>query len=491
MKKYIKTLILIIIIFIMLIASLLVTEEKNDDFIEIKNTEIKLPKLYFEGEITDLKDKKTERTITVKYKSDEKNFESYASIKLQGSSSLQYEKKNYNIKFYKDEDLEEKLNVNLGWGEQNKYCLKANWVDKTHSRNIVTANIAAKINKTYNLFKTAPNYGEIDGYPVEIYLNDEFLGLYTLNIPKDDWMFNMDDENPNHIVLASEGWNDPNLFKEEVNFEDWSVEVGEESDETLDKINVLFDFVINSSDDEFKKDINKYINLDSVINYYIMVNFAHLSDNVAKNMLLSKYDGEIWYMSLYDLDTSWGTSWDGKYLGDYENNNITSPNYIFNRLEKVFPNEIADRYFELRKDILTKETVMNEFTTFINSIPNETYEKESKRWKDIPGYNINQINDFLEIKIPQLDKKFTDMYTKPQIVKIKYTKNENDTITAQITANRKDIILPEEDTHIFTHNGLYVFYYEDFIGHKRYIKAKTSDLSPKNSFEKNKEYRNN
>lgn len=483
MKKNQIIIITLVTILIFIVSALPIPKTLSHDLINI-NQDMKIPKLYFEGEITDLKNKKTERKITVKYESDAKKFESYASIKLQGTSSLMYEKKNYNIKLYKDEKLEEKLNVDLGWGGQNKYCLKANWVDKTHSRNVVTAKIVSKINKKYNLFETAPNYGEIDGYPVEIYLNNEFLGLYTLNIPKDDWMFNMDDENPNHIVVASEGWNDSNLFKEEANWKDWSIEVGEDNDETLDKLNILFDFIINSSDEEFKQNINKYINLDSIINYYIMMNYAQLEDNAAKNMLLSTYDGKLWYMSLYDLDTSWGTTWNGKNLVNYKKNNITADNYIFTRIEKLYPNEIAERYFELRKTILTKENIMNEFATFINSIPKDTYKKEAERWKNIPGYNINQINDFLEVKIPFLDEKFTEMYTKPQIVKIDYKKNKNNTITAQIKTNRNDVILPEKDTYTFTHNGEYIFYYEDFMGYQRYIKAKTSDLEPKQSLKR-------
>lgn len=476
-----------IIFFIAIIVALSALPIPND-IIEENNTLNKrskeIPRLYFEGEISDLKSKKTERTISVKYKSKEKNFESYASIKLQGTSSLRYEKKNYNIKFYEDEKLEEKLDIDLGWGKQNKYCLKANWIDKTHARNVVTAKIASQINKNYNLFTTAPNYGEIDGYPVEIYLNDEFLGLYTLNIPKDDWMFNMDEDNPNHIVLGSEGWNPANLFNGEANFEDWEVEVGEESDETLNKVNRVFDFVMNSSDEEFKKYINDYINLDSIINYYIMIQFAQLEDNVSKNMLLSTYDGQQWYISLYDLDTSWGTTWDGKSLLDYNNYIGAGGNNLFLRVEKNFPNEIAERYFELRKSILTKENVMNEFVKFTNLIPEQTYKKESLRWKNIPGYNLNQINDFLEVKIPKLDKKFTNMYTKPQIVEIKYKKNKNNTISATITTNRNDIILPKEDTYIFMKNGQHIFYYEDFLGHKRYIKAKTNELIPEFSFNK-------
>ena len=46
---------------------------------------------------------------------------------------------------------------------------------------------------------------QIDGYPVEIYINGEFLGLYTWNIPKDKWTFNMTgDENTREALLMAD-----------------------------------------------------------------------------------------------------------------------------------------------------------------------------------------------------------------------------------------------------------------------------------------------
>ena len=171
-----------------------------------------LPKLYFEGDISKMVNKSDIRNISVRYESDSVNFKGYAMLKIQGASSLVYNKKNYNITLYKDNQHLSKLKVDFGWGGHSKYCLKANWIDKTHSRNIVTANIAAKVQKKYGLFEDTPNYGLIDGYPIEIYINDEFLGLYTLNIPKDAWLFNIDEDNPNNIVISTNEWSDSVFF---------------------------------------------------------------------------------------------------------------------------------------------------------------------------------------------------------------------------------------------------------------------------------------
>ena len=458
MKKTIK------LLFIILISlSLNIKDIKAED----------LPKVYFEGNMSKMTKKSDEREIKIKYVSEELNFESYAKIKPQGTSSLAYEKKNYTIKLYKDKEYENKLKIDtgLGWGKQYKFCLKANWIDKTHARNIVTARIASNIQDKYNLFENTPNNGVIDGYPVEIYLNDEFLGLYTWNIPKDAWMFNMDEENPNHIALVSEGADNSNSFKKHANFKAWSVEVGPETEETLEKFNSIIDFIKDSTDEKFKNEFKKNINLDSTLNYYVMINFANLNDNIYKNMLMITYDGQFWYPSLYDLDTSWGTNWKGTELTDYKSN-LNNENLLFTKLEKNFPNEIANRYFELRKDILTKENVMKEFNNFYNSIPKETLKKEQERWENIPGYDLDQIKEFLNVRTPLVDEKMYNLYTIEPEINIEYStkKLTLKPVIVKILSNRNDIKIIQNGKTInnnelkFIKNGTYEYEYQDWYG---------------------------
>jgi len=369
----------------------------------INNKKVDIPKVYFEGDISNMTSKKDVRQIKLKYVSEEVNFESNAEIKIQGTSSIKYDKKNYNITLYTD-DYEEKNKIDVGYGSQSKYCLKANWIDKTHARNVVTARLASEINEKYNLFEDTPNNAVIDGHPVEIYINGEFLGLYTWNIPKDAWMFNMDEENENHLVFANEGWTNSSLFKAKVNDEAFSIEAGIESEDSYKKLERLSKFVRNSSNKEFKENIDEYLNLDAAINYYILVELAQLEDNTAKNMLISTYDGKVWSPTLYDLDSSWGTNYEGLELLDYEKKTNLDDVLLWKKLDDNFGKEIAERYFELRDDdILTKEHIMDLFNEFKNSIPEETFEKEQKKWTNIPGYDYTQIEEFLDVRIPLVD----------------------------------------------------------------------------------------
>lgn len=370
--------------------------------------ETDIPKLYFVGNIDDMYDKKDVRSIEVEYHDDGLVFSGYAELKVQGTSSLAYDKKNYTITFYGDPEHSEKLLVNMGWGEQSKYCLKANWIDKTHARNVVTAKLVTQMQEAYGVLTQAPRNGAIDGFPVEVYENGKFLGIYTWNIPKDEWQFGMDSDDPNHIVLCGEAWEDTNLFKAMPDFENWAVEVGEENDETLEKMDRLFDFVINSSDEEFRAEFENYLDLDAALNYYVMADVAFLRDNKAKNILLATYDGEIWYLSLYDLDTSWGTSWDGKTVEAYgTETTLLEKNNLFWRMEQQFGKELAERYFELRGSILSKEHIMGEFNAFAADIPEVTFVKETLRWGlDIPGYDYAQIEDYLDTVLDRLDEKY-------------------------------------------------------------------------------------
>lgn len=407
MKKkliYLIIIVTIVIIFISLIPNKEIKEEEKDTPI---NTDTSIPRIYIEGDTLEIKEKDDIKNITLKYVSEELEFESYATIKWQGNSSLRFKKKNYNIKLYSDENREEKYKVDTGWGNEYKYCLKANFIDQTHARNIITASLSADIQKKYNLFENTPNYGVIDGFPVEVYNNNEFLGLYTWNIPKDEWLLGLDKNNINHIAIMPkehEGENYSAYDSYDVNT-DWEFEAGHE--QSINKFNRVLKFIIDSNNEEFKTNFEKYFNLDATLNYYVLLEMAMLIDNVDRNIIMVTYDGNIWYPTHYDLDISWGTNWTGlrthRYTTDIET--YFKGNLFFIKFRDNFKKEIANRYFELRKDIFTKDYILNKFEDFSKLIPETSIQKEKERWYELRGYDYNQISSFLDTRIPLIDKK--------------------------------------------------------------------------------------
>lgn len=410
--KYIKVAIFILVATVLSTCLIVVStnvEYKQTEYIEIPdNKKTETPKLYIEGDLY-MKNKSEIGTFKVKYESDSIKIDKYATLKIQGSTSATFEKKNYTIKFFNDEDCLDKFKVDFGWGRENKYVLKANWVDKTHSRNIVTARLAAQVQEKYDLFASAPNNGLIDGFPVEVYLNDEFYGLYTLNIPKDDWLYGMDDKNPNHIIMVAEQTSPGTLFKE-LNTDDWVNQLDDNSPAVKKKMLRLIDFVINATDEEFRNDFEKYFNLDATLNYYVLCHALNIADNRAKNVIFVTYNGKVWYPTLYDLDTSFGVYYHGLELYPIDNMVKTDENTFFRRFNQLFSKEIADRYFELRKNILSEENIIKEIDKFYSQIEPSSLEKEQERWDNIPGYDINQMKDYIKERLPYIDQLMRNKY---------------------------------------------------------------------------------
>lgn len=355
------------------------------------------------------------REVTFEYRSKEQIVDGTAKVKIQGNTSLSYPKKNYNITFYKDETFDKKQKIDVGWGSESKYCLKANYIDQTHTRNVVSAKLAGQIQNHYGVMMDAPNNGAVDGFPIEVYIDGSFHGLYTMNIPKDEWTFGMDKDNPNHIVMGAGNNSAAVQFRDEeipTDFSDWEVEVGPENEETLQKFQRLYTFIRDSSDEEFKANFDQYLDWDSTLNYYAIIQYGWMADNIHKNMMLVTYDGLVWYPSLYDLDTTWGANYNGTELYPYEKSFITAwSNLLFERMENLFKKELAERYFELRETYLDTDYVMAQFNDFYNSIPQEVLDREREKWSTestpLRGYPISQIEEFLNSNhITRLDNKY-------------------------------------------------------------------------------------
>ncbi|MBR6034032.1 MAG: CotH kinase family protein [Clostridia bacterium] len=407
MKSIHKFIYILIILLMVFISLYIIFKIQKSETLEENLNSYNIPKMYLIGQIEDMQEKSDKRQIKVKYESDDTQFESYATIKVQGSYTLKFDKKNYNITFFKDNEFNEKQKFDVKWGEYSKYTLKANWSDPLHCRNIVTAQIASELNQRYGILTDSVNNGLTDGFPVEVYSNDEFWGLYTLNIHKDN-LFNMDKENENHLAIFVDTLEN-NAFRDILE-DDWAIyelEFGEENKENINKLNRLIDFVKNSTDEDFVNNFDEYFNKDSVLNYYCFMYFSHLIDNIAQNFFLVTYDGEIWYMVPYDFDQSWGNEFkDYSKITDYHNLHTSyyvKTSVLWNRFKELFRQEINDRYTELRKDILTKENVINKMNEFYKLIPEETLKKEQEKWNNKPDYERTYIEEYLDNELSILD----------------------------------------------------------------------------------------
>ena len=379
----------------------------------IEPEELDMPKVFFYG--TALPTTKDNVNLTMDYISNTTKFSSLVKLKCQGTSSMSYAKKNFTVNMYSDEARTTKLKKDFkGWGAQSKFCLKANYVDTTHTRNISGARIAYDMvaSRPDSPFKqqllTAPRYGLVDGFPIKLYFNGEFYGIYTWNIPKDGWMFNMDKNNPNHVVLCAEKNTDGNSslinscqFRQlwtNGDGNDWSVEVGTYSQNMVDSFNRCINFVMNATDQEFHDNIGEYFDLYSLLDYYCFSYLTCHLDGLAKNMLMATYDGVHWGASLYDMDSIYGVSWNG---ASYVATNYQCPEQyqeqfsrLWVRIEQCFATELYARYLELRQGALSLSNIIKHVEEIYDVIPDRVFADEKAKWTNLPQVSTNTMTRF-------------------------------------------------------------------------------------------------
>ena len=409
-------------------------EEKYLEYIAENGTSGKnatLHKLFLTGDTTGIS-KSNAVKMMAEYVSNNESFTDECTLKWQGTSSLNYPKKNFTIKL--------KNKVNLGFGNQKKYCLKANYIDHTHARNIVSAKIWGEIVQSRadyqelpSELRNSPNNGAIDGFPIKLYMNGKYEGLYTWNIPKDGWMFNMDENNTNHVVLCDELNNSTGAasFRAPWNGNaEWSLEFPNTlSDSVKTSFDNLISFVMNSTDDDFKSNLSNYLDVQSVIDYYIYAYFMCGLDSLGKNLIMMKYDTK-WYASMYDMDSTWGLFWNGtsivsseyKCPEEYQCNN----NLLFERIIKNFADDIRNRYFELRQNVLSLDNVIIKFETFGDKISKDLYEEDYEIYSGIPGktFTIKQIKNFARERAAYVDNMLSVLGTDILITSITLNKTE-------------------------------------------------------------------
>ena len=383
-------------------------EPKRDD----------IPKVFIDGIIPTTKD---DVLAELTYISKTLTFHSYITIKCQGTSSMKYPKKNFTIKLFEDEARSQKKKIGFkNWGKQNKFCLKANWIDISHARNIVSARLwgdVVKSRSNYNelpeLLKTSPNQGAIDGFPIKVYANGIYQGRYTWNIPKDKWMANMDDELNTHSILCSENY-DSGCFRAAalIDESDWSDELhGICPDNIKTRWNEVISFVMNSTDEEFRANLGNYFDIPSLLDYELFGLAACGSDSFGKNQIYMTYDGNKWIASMYDLDTTWGMYWNGETLvaadyartkfEDYTNGRLG--NLLYYRIEQLFYTELQTRWLELKAGPMSMINIITHFENFIQSMPSDLIKEDyasttaGGAYSSIPSVvknNLPQIRNF-------------------------------------------------------------------------------------------------
>lgn len=387
-----------------------------------------VPRVFFTGTLPTTKEQKKLK-LKFEYYSKTKTISEWCTLKVQGDSSVQFPKKNFNIVTYHDENCEDKDKHNFkGWGKSSKFTLKANWMDHLHARNVVNARLYGQMCKTrtdYDLypeaFRNSPNCACIDGFPVKVYANGVYQGLYTWNIAKDDFMANMDATSETDCMLIGDSASAPGILftgASLIDETDWTDELHDEVPQWVhDSWGAAQQFVINSNDANFVNNFEQFFYLTSIIDRYIFCQVFEYTGGFNKSQAYFTYDGTKWLSSMYDLDTSWALLWDGSGYREFD---LKMPddcdaykidnyrNAFLDRVMRLFKTEIKTRYSELRNSVLTEGNIIWNFEHFlspINSMLAEDYASTTANgaFVNIPSKDTNTIQLLRQIITTRLN----------------------------------------------------------------------------------------
>ena len=290
-------------------------------------------------------------------------------LRIQGTSSTTYPRKNYRIYFSRSTKYGTKLYVNGVEVADFKYsfkpgarpidifCLKADFSDSSSTHNTGAVRVVNDIWKRCG-WLTPPqmaykgNYDVrigVDGFPIDLFYDNNgtgenvYLGKYNFN----------NEKSGSGIIYGFEGiegFNDEAALKGERNkcicleflnnsetlclfgtsnmdtFDD-ALEFRFKADDTWatahedDKAAVkrLWEWIYSCKGNptKFLNEYAEYFGNDSPFAWYLITDYFMAVDNRAKNMMLVTWDGKIWYFTPYDMDTVFGERNDSVLKYDY------------------------------------------------------------------------------------------------------------------------------------------------------------------------------
>lgn len=200
---------------------------------------------------------------------------------------------------------------------------------------------------------------------------------------------------------------DPSRFGEDLDFEEKVP--GTYTSESLSKLNRVLTFISTSSDTEFHNNMSQYFDIDTMLTFRILCDYLHIMDLKGSNYTLCTWDGNIFYWILYDMDTSFGKKIGSETYYEYNHdwNDTQVQNNFWNRVDKLFKQELYNKYLEL-KPKLRANTIKQYFIDFKSEIADSEFADDVSINTCMQGKTISYdwIYNWIEKRVPIIDAKY-------------------------------------------------------------------------------------
>ena len=339
-------------------------------------------------------------------------------------------KRNYKIKSINFKGKSQDISL-LGMREDNNWIMDAGQIDLFRLRNRIATEI-------WNDFATKPYYTSkepkvksgVTGKVVEVILNNEYRGIYSLTEAMDRKELKLkkyDDENQEfHGQLWKvSSWDKATFWDIDKDYdntqETWHAfetkypDIEDVNPTDYSPLYEAIDFVVNSNDEAFKKEAGDYFDIPVLIDYQLFLETLKPVDNNGKNMYWGIYDvakSKKLTLAIWDLDASVGQDWHCStplhpdYVLPNTDLRVKDGFNLYHRLSSLnvdnYNEKVANRYHELRKTYFSEENLISKYQGYYDMlVKSGAASREETKWSedsDIGGYPLNFKSEIEYIK---------------------------------------------------------------------------------------------
>ena len=345
----------------------------------------------------------------------------WAGSSTAGPSRLKH---NFHLKFY-NEDWTKKNMSFFGLRSDFHWRLDAGQIDFSRVRNRVCKDIWAD-------FATPPYYASYEpktprsyvrGDFVEVFLNDEYMGIYSLNEHMDRQQLKLKQYDYETGEFHGGLWKPmsrtvttlfsslPTITANKKTWDQFYVKYPNIDDVNPTNFQTLYnaiDFAMNSSSEVFLDSAKYYFDIPVFRDYYLFTLLLQAPDNVGKNLYYACHDvatDKRLTIAVWDLDCTQGQFWSN--LGsdyhsykvgpedDFRTNHL-GDHVVFRRLwetDKSFHGLATERYWELRNTLFNPDSIVARYKAYFDEMKRcGADQREIARWSrclDLGGRPLN------------------------------------------------------------------------------------------------------
>jgi hypothetical protein len=342
------------------------------------------------------------------------SYKGFTKTSWQGQSSQSLPKKSYKFKPYSDNALKNKLAMQIDpkFAPASDFVLKAFYNDPTLSLdnigNEIMHDLAAS-RKTFSPDLNSTAYlGQCYGKPVELYFNDNYQGLYFFRSGAKENTYGVDGKDATKFVIEGESEKGAAMFQAP-SVTKWGDGTGDGldvefepnvpktlTDDQKAKFNAFVKMVNDGDIEKFKANTLQ-TSVESAIDYIIFYNLMGSVDSSGRNLEWVTWDnGNHFTVVPYDFDQLFFNDYNGIGRADKNVNAFpvvqmrfgTTHNKYFDLIAQAYPQQLNDRYYELRKNIMREDNIIKRFTDYGSHIGIANFNKEQAKWP-IAGRLVN------------------------------------------------------------------------------------------------------